>query len=229
MRTGRVLSIVLVGVLGCSKAGTPGDVPAPVAQQPPGPPALKPPAPAPTPAPAPAPAPAVKVQMTAATLADDCGGAPPSTPPKQKAKTALKREPASSSKADSAFAARRRCEQSSMQLSIDAPTGARPGELHVKRVELLDDKGASLGELAASSPTMWSDSGSYIPWDQKIEPGHELSVSYVLAQPKWGAVKDRWNKTYVVKAVITVDGADQTVQQDVVVTAPTSLPPNVKT
>jgi len=170
--------------------------------------------------------------MTAATLADDCGGNRPPAPPKQHAKAEAKSKAKANPdlKGDSARGvAARACEQSSMQLAIDAPAGAMPGELHVKRVELFDETGASLGELTASAPTRWLDLESYVPWDQRIEPGHELAVSYALSQPSWRGVKDRWNKTYVVKAVISVGGADQTVQQSVEVSAPTSLPPGVKT
>jgi hypothetical protein len=76
---------------------------------------------------------------------------------------------------------------------------------------------------------VWADAEGYSPWDQHIEPGQDLSVSYALSQPDWSAVQDRWNQTYTVKAVISISGTDQTVEQRVEVTAPTSLPPGVKT
>ena len=214
--------VLLVATLvACTKAGTSSD---PVAQQQPSqpPPAFKAPA-DPPPAPAPPPVAAkITVTMTAATLADDCGGTPPTTAPKT-----AKQKSEKADDVDSRSMAKRRCEQSSMQLSVIAPAGAA-SELKVKKVELYDEKGALVGELTARSPTVWKDS-AYQPWDQKIAAAQELSVSYALSQPNWSAVANRWNKTYVVKAVIVIGGADQTVQKDVHVSAPTSLPPNVKT
>jgi len=76
---------------------------------------------------------------------------------------------------------------------------------------------------------MWTQDGTYTAWDQKIAPGQELSVSYALSQPPWGAVTERWNRTYVLKAVVTVGGGERSVQRDVHVAAPTMLPPNVRT
>jgi hypothetical protein len=163
------------------------------------------------------------VVMSAATLGDDCGlGAGPG--PAKGASAFAAREKAKSDSME-----RRACEQSSMQLSVTGGEGAS-STLQVKKVELFDDKGALLGELTARSPSVWSESGAYQPWDQTVAAGQRLSVSYALSQPNWAAVPGRWNKTFVVKALISVGGADQTVQRDVRVAAPpTSLPANVKT
>lgn len=175
---------------------------------------------------------AIEVLMTAATLADDCGGGPntrpePSKAPKEKRKSKSK----SMGKSDrgSRSKAERRCEQSSIQLSVTAPTDAASTKLAVKSVEILLASGASLGMLQTRAPSVWSDPDGYAPWDENVEPGQDLSVSYALTQPDWSQVKDRWNQTYTVKAVISVAGSDKTVEHNVVVDAPTSLPPNVKT
>lgn len=223
------LALLLVGVLGCSKAGTAGEAERPPTTQPTQP-AIAPPAP---PAP-PAPAAAVTVEMTAATLADDCGGAPPYEPPaapSAKPAKVLKSELKSdqSSGAAARMKAKRRCEQTSMQLAVTAVAGGAPTKLAVKKVELYDETGALVGALTASSPTVWSDAGQYQPWDETIAPAAQLAVSYVLTQPNWAGVANRWNKTYTLKAVISVGGTDQAVQHDVPVEAPTSLPPGVKT
>lgn len=182
----------------------------------------------------------VSVVMTAATLADDCGGTPPWSEPPPVPATPAPVVKDKSAKQDSAYdpdegkskskgsMARRRCEQTSMQLAVISKGGA-PTQLHVKKVELFDPSGASLGELVASKPTRWSDKSTYDAWDETIAPDQTLSVSYVLAQPNWDSVKDRWNKTYTVKAVVTVGSGDQAVQAEVEVRAPTILPPNVKT
>lgn len=177
-----------------------------------------------TPPETPAPAPAITVQMTAATLADDCGGGPP--PPAAPAKAKAKR-----SDMEGASSARmaRVCEQTSMQLSVVAAAGAERSLLSVAKVELYDDKGALLGELTARAPSVWAEDGSYQTWDEAIDGGQELSVSYALSQPPWGDISDRRDRTYVLKAALTINGDEELVQREVEVAAPTILPPNVKT
>jgi hypothetical protein len=182
--------------------------------------------PAPTPAP---PKPSTRIELTAVTLADDCGGMPPSSAPvksEQKSATLLKTK----GKRDAAYAgarAERRCEQTSMQLAIIAGDASK---IQVKSVELFDETGKSLGTLTASKPTRWSDASStYEAWDEMVAAGSTSSVSYVLAQPKWDQIGNRWNRTYTLKTVLTVGGVDQSAQKDVTLSAPTSLPPNVKT
>jgi hypothetical protein len=213
-----------VGLVACTNVGTTQDSGAP----PPGPTPVVTPTPPPatpvppTPEPTPATTAAVDVQMTAATLADDCGG-PPAAP---KAKEKAKERSAISGKADKA---KRACEQSSMQLSLVAAAGGAASQIAVKKVELFDDKGALIGELTARAPSVWDASGMYQVWDQSIAPGQELSVSYALSQPPWNSVPDRRNRGYVLKAVITVGGGEHAVQRDVQVDAATILPPNVKT
>jgi hypothetical protein len=187
---------------------------------------MPPPTPVPPP---PAPAPKVTIEMTAATLADDCGGvAPPAAPRAKGVQRSQREEPSRGDEARGARA-RRACDQSSMQLSIVVPAGGAATQLTVKKVELFDDKGVLIGELTPRTPTVWADDGTYTAWDQTIAPGKALSVSYALSQPPWGAVHERWNRTYVLKAVVTVGGGDRSVQRDVHVAAPTMLPPNVRT
>lgn len=222
-----LVSLALVAA--CTKAGTGRETP-------PGEPTIGQPTPgvAPTapptktvPTPPMPPAPKAKVELTAVTLADDCGGSPPWSPPTKQAMKREAKQDSERSDADVKSKAKRRCEQTSMQLSIVATDGST---FRVKQVELLDDKGASLGMLAASKPTRWSDtSSSYEAWDETFADGSTTSVSYVLAQPNWSSVADRWNKTYTLKVVVSIGGADQSATKDVTLTAPTTLPPNVKT
>ncbi len=114
-----------------------------------------------------------------------------------------------------------------MQLAIIAGDAAT---VRIKSVELFDDKGASLGTLTASKPTRWSEAnGVYETWDEKVAASSTSNVSYVLSQPAWARIANRWNRTFVLKTVVTVDGVDQSAQKAVTVTAPTALPPNVRT
>ena len=114
-----------------------------------------------------------------------------------------------------------------MQLAITAGTASG---IHVKSVELFGADGASLGTLAASKPTRWNDASStYEAWDETVAAGATSSVSYVLEQPKWDQIGDRWNRMFTLKVIVSIDGVDRATQKDITLTAPTSLPPNVKT
>ncbi len=120
-----------------------------------------------------------------------------------------------------------------MQLSITATPGA-PVRVSVKKVEIFDDAGRSLGLLTPREPSIWSETGSYGPWDELISVGGQYSVSYSLSQPAWDE-DDRRNRTYVVRALVTVGGHDQSIdrevalQKEVTIEAPTNLPAMIKT
>jgi hypothetical protein len=166
----------------------------------------------------------IALVMSAATLGDDCGQAEP-TP-------AVKSEKAAQGpgKADMIRPKmKRRCEQSSMQLSVQAENGGATVEMRVTKVELFDANGKPLGELFARSPSVWSQTGAYQPWDQKIVPGTQLQVTYPLSQPNWTSIGNRRNQTFVLKATLAVGGADRAVQRNVTAEAQAILPPNVKT
>lgn len=175
------------------------------------------------------------VTLTSVAFADDCGGTPPaqapaipaSPPPAQPSASAPMRvaPPAESVADDSgAVAARRRCEQTSMQLAIVA---TRDTDVTVKSVDVFDEKGAKLGTLASSSPTRWSaEHSAYQPWDGKVAAGQTANVSYVLQQPSFIDRYTERNRTYTVKVVASVGGVDQPLQTTVMVVA---LPPPVPT
>jgi hypothetical protein len=114
-----------------------------------------------------------------------------------------------------------------MQLVITASTASR---IQVKSVELFDEDGRSLGKLTASQPTRWSaGNGRYESWDELVPAGSPIHASYVLGQPDWSHIGNRWNRTYTLKTVVTIGGVDRTAHKDVTLSAPTALPPNVKT
>jgi hypothetical protein len=224
----RRLAVVLVALFGCTPTGPgPDDGKPPLSPtQPEATPTPEPTAPPPEPEPEPT-ASKIEVHMTSATLADDCGGGPnrpPSAEPKKKA--------AKGRVAVSELAMRkgkRACEQSSIQLAIIAPPDATPTKLTVKSVELLLESGTLVGKLEVRAPSIWSDDNGYTPWDENVEPAQDLSVTYAMTQPDWSGVADRWNQTFTVKAVVSIAGTDTTLEHAVVVDAPTSLPPGVKT
>jgi hypothetical protein len=69
----------------------------------------------------------------------------------------------------------------------------------------------------------------YETWNQSVSPNQSLNVSYVLSQPSWGPPVGRRDKTYTLKATVTVGKTTETVSRDVQISAPTILPPGVKT
>lgn len=225
MRAHLLLALVLV--VGCGSASTsaPPTTPDPTTASP------ADPAVGTTPAdPSPAAASSVTVQMTAATLGDDCGGAPPLSPPPapgQKGAAKAKGDAKTDEAGTSHSKSKRRCDQTSIQLSIVAPAGSTPATIQVKEVEIFDDAGASLGVVKASAPRKWAGDEGYVDWDQTVAPGTELAVSYALSEPDWSKVEGRFDKTYVIKAKVSVDGKDQAVGTKVEVRA--SPPSMVKT
>ncbi len=106
--------------MACTSAGSGKDDPVPPPS--PSPPVVTAPPAAPTP-PAPAAADVVNVtvQMTAATLADECGGPPPASASASEPAPAPAEKQKSKAKRDNA---RRACDQSSMQLSVVAAAGS---------------------------------------------------------------------------------------------------------
>jgi hypothetical protein len=116
---------------------------------------------------------------------------------------------------ESADVARRRCEQTSMQLAI---AGNAETDVHIKSVEVFDEGGKSLGVLTASKPTRWVDASStYEVWDEKIAAGQTARASYVLSQPGFVERYDSHDRTYTVKVVASVGGVDQPLQTTVMV------------
>jgi len=227
-----LLSLLVFGA--CTKAGTESSSDPPVATAQTAVrvdsiPAVSPTPPAPiTPPKAPpktAPKPSARVELTAVTLADDCGGAPPWGAPTARAESETRQKGARSDMARARES--RRCEQTSMQLAVIATDAM---SIRIKSVKLYDDAGTLVATLTATKPTKWSPSkATYERWNEAAPANTTINASYVLSQPTWGRIADRWNKTFTLKAVIAVGGVEQTTQKDVTLSAATSLPPNVRT
>ena len=155
------------------------------------------------------------VTLTSVAFADDCGGVPPHQAPAAPAKPAAAPAAPSVVQEPADLAARRRCEQTSMQLAI---VGADKTDVRIKSVEVFDDAGKSLGVLSASKPTRWVDSSAtYEPWDETVLAGQTSSVSYVLSQPGFVDRYDSHDRTYTVKVVASVGGVAQPLQTTVMV------------
>jgi hypothetical protein len=199
-----LMVVLALAAAGCMKASTANDTPSTEGER------------------GVAPRPKTTVTLTSVAFADDCGGIPPHQAPITPAtptRTAGVPPAAAVAPAQDSVsaAARRRCEQTSMQLAI---VGVANTEVHIKSVEVLDEAGKSLGVLAVSKPTRWVDaSAAYEAWDEQVVAGQTTRASYVLSQPAFVDRYDSHNRTYTVKVVAAVGGVDQPLQTTVMVVA----------
>jgi hypothetical protein len=231
------LCLLLATNLGCTKAGSATDDDGAGV--------------APRPQPQPQPQGDVIVELSGVTLGDDCGTgwtppppAPMPTPSKAPAESrsqvAPQRRapggPAAMAPADCAEPGcggghNRACQQTSIQLALRATGTTAPTPIRIKKVELLDAKGASLGELTATSPTRWSTAGSYQAWDQSIAPGEQAAVSYVLSSPAWHSMEGgEWGQTgkmFQVRVTVLVGAKDRVIEKKAI--QPTIMPPPMPT
>jgi len=162
----------------------------------------------------------VDLSIASITLAEDCG-TPPSSPPLSSA-----REAAPMGDVDQSFASvayeRRGCEQSSVQLRVANGTEA-PSTITIRKVELLDERGAVLRELTPRDASQWS-SDTYQPWDQQVAANQTLQVSYALSDPSVSP-----GGTYTVRLVVATAAGERTIEQRTTLQAEASLPPGAVT
>ena len=170
----------------------------------------------------------VQISIAAVTLADDCGTGPrtppaPETASIQKRSTSRAGQGAASVAYDAdRIAAARACEQSSLQLRVENGTGA-PATIAIRKIEIIDEDGAMVGELTARDPSRWKDD-TYQPWDERIGADQVMQVSYALSQPYVHA-----GESYTVRVTVVAGGDERTVERRAMIEAPASLPPGVVT
>lgn len=168
----------------------------------------------------------VEVALAAVTLGDDCGDDAVMPPPVASAKP-----PVEAPTAVAPVDYRPHCDQTAMQLSLRASSGEAPTTVRVTKVELLDDAGRVLAQLASRAPTRWTTDGTYVAWDQTIAPNQTLAASYALAAPNWDALTNgRWNahsKTFRLRVTMTIGSSARTVDKQSI--TPARLDPPVPT
>lgn len=195
----------------------------------------------------------ISVELSGVTLGDDCGASWTPPPPTNRPAPKTAGAPSAPSEAVTGMAPSRRapdspsavaadcegpncggyraCQQTSIQLALHAAGITTATPIRIKKVELLDAKGASLGELTATSPTRWSDAGSYQAWDQTVAPGEQAAVSYVLSSPTWHAMEGgqyaQTGKTFQVRVTVLVGAKDRVIEKKAI--QPTIMPPPVPT
>jgi hypothetical protein len=184
----------------------------------------------------PPPAASLTVELAAVSLADDCAPLPPpptAPAPATPAKPADAGPSAPMRRAPGAQAVGGRygCDQTTMQLKITTPAGFKAGTVKIKKVELLDTEGKVLQTLSSRNPRAWKNTTSYLPWDEKVGPSQGVHSMYDLSSPDWSKLTgSRWNahtKTFQVRVVVEIGGANKTVTKSAI--TPARLPPPVPT
>ena len=132
----------------------------------------------------------VVVQVSSVSLADDCGAsATPASPPAAEMAASARMKPGGSFAAqDCARGADcghlGGCQQTTMQLALEAGAEGGVTEVHVDKIELLDEQGAVVGLLTGRDPKLF-DGKAYVAWAGSIGPKQRLNISYDLSAPDW--------------------------------------------
>lgn len=171
---------------------------------------------------------AVDVQVASVSLADDCPD-PVAAAPADKPSISSSSVACFEGHDCNASSRRRSCEQTTMQLALRS-TGTGGAKIAIKRVELLDASGASLGTMAVRNPTRWTEAGEYVPWNEAIDARQEVTASYALSLPADHEVLDV-SKTYRVRVTVSIGGEDRTLEKPATlsISAPAHLEPGVVT
>ncbi len=111
------------------------------------------------------------------------------------------------------------CTQSTLQLALQNP-GKVDATLRVEAVRLVDAASKKvLGPLVARKPSLWSDVGSYQPWDERVTAGAQIKVGYRLAEPDWsqvtatlGPTVNLYAQPFVLEVDVSIDGTRQTLR-----------------
>jgi len=134
----------------------------------------------------------VKVDATisAATIGDECGGS--------------SRDVAAGSCAQGATCTPT-CQQSNVQLALDAGSGSAPAKIKIVSVTLNDAAdGTQVDELTTSNPQQWTG-GGYTAWDQSLAPNTQLKASYSLSAPSWSTIGASTSYQRKFRLIVTLD------------------------
>lgn len=170
----------------------------------------------------------VTVELAAVTLGDDCNDTESIAPPVARDKPSPNAgAPMPADICVGCAPIRPHCDQTSMQLALRAAT---PVQIKVKKVELLDGRGAFLATLEARTPMRWNGE-SYVGWTQTVDAGGTLNASYLLSSPNWDALTNgRWSahtKTFQLRVTLAIGSAERTVDKQSI--TPAMLEPPVPT
>ncbi len=112
---------------------------------------------------------------------------------------------------------RRRCQQSTLQLTFDNH-GTAPVKVSVVEIRLRDvqtDK--QVATLPSRMPSKWSEAdNAYVNWDENLVATSSARTSYRIKPPSWSAVEAKLEgaasrgRTYDVEVSLEVNGAPTT-------------------
>jgi hypothetical protein len=174
----------------------------------------------------------VDVTLAAVSLGGDCPGEPV-VHPEPPAPITPAQEPVAAARAamepkrialaqDIAPGWQPPCDQTTMQLRVaNSTTGM--ANVAIRKVELIDESGATLRELTARAPVRWA-SDRYTSWDQSVAPGQVLQVSYALSAPL-----ANYGETYTLRVTVATEAGEHTVEKLAVISAEATLPPAMVT
>ncbi len=157
----------------------------------------------------------VEASIASVTLAQDCGASEP-TAPSLRAGDCAEEGPCGF------------CQQTAVQLAIEAGAGDASVPFEVLAVRLHTMDGRLLQELAPRGARVFSGD-QYVAWDEQIAPGASLQVSYDTSAPDWAAIGggDAWSTygmSFRIVMVVRIDGVERTLQF-----APASREPEIVT
>lgn len=191
----------------------------------------------------------VNVDLASVTLGENCGAVAPQPPPPPPGKFAKpppgeatrserapsgKEAPGSRVRGDCAGPncgmGRRRCNQTSMQLTFTAQSGIRPTTIKIKRVELLDTNGKVLEVLSVGVASFWTQN-AYYAWNQQVRASEVVRASYTLSSPDWNKLTGGRMKahahTFQLRVTVTVGNGQTTVEKQSI--TPARIEPMVVT
>lgn len=151
----------------------------------------------------------IDVAIASIRLADDCG---------EVADAKQASSMAGDCAGDCNFA--RACEQTLLQVSLRSTAGMKT-TIGIKKIELLDQAGVTIGSLKVRTATRWSNDGSYATWDQVVGPGEVMAASYALTAPDWGLIPGGRDPSRKVRVRVTfaLGDGEKTFEKEAVVAA----------
>lgn len=108
------------------------------------------------------------------------------------------------------------CDQTGIRLTIDAAAEGDPVPFEVLAIRLYTMDGDMVDELDPRTAQLFVD-GAYVGWDEQIEAGESLHVSYDTDAPDWVSIGngDPWTThgmSFRVEMLVRIDGEERTLE-----------------
>lgn len=108
------------------------------------------------------------------------------------------------------------CEQTGVRLTLDATAEGDPVSFEILAIRLYTMEGALVGELSPREARLFVG-GAYTTWDEQIEAGESLHVTYDTNAPDWASIGggDPWTTygmSFRVEVRVRIDGVERTLE-----------------